>query len=415
MTLNGIDRFLKDPKLLSLAQGRVAVLGHPASLTQTRQHTLDALVDAGVALTCAFGPQHGMRGDKQDNMVETPNDIDPKHQLPVYSLYGDVRRPTTDMLAHFDTLLIDLQDVGTRIYTFLTTLFYLMEDLSKHDKRLIVLDRPNPAGRKCEGFILESGWESFVGAAPIQMRHGLTLGEAALWYRDLKNINIDLHIVALDQYDPDATPGFGWPHEFTWVNPSPNASSLNMARCFPGTVLLEGTTLSEGRGTTVPLEVLGAPQLDQEAILSWMKHNLPQHWTEGAWIRPMFFEPTFHKHQGLLCNGFQFHTDIPEFSPDSFHAFRLIVGMLKAIRTLSPHYEIWRKFKYEYENDRLAIDLIAGGPSVREFVDGSHTPSTIDAFEKTLISHEEKWLQERKPFILYSKSGLQKSVHSNVV
>jgi uncharacterized protein YbbC (DUF1343 family) len=261
----GIDRLLAEGELRRPLQGRrVALLGHPASVNHVGRHSLDALMAlGGLDMTAAFGPQHGMRGDKQDNMVESADYTDPLHGIPVFSLYGTVRYPTDAMLDTFDLLLVDLQDIGTRIYTYVTTLAYMLEACAKHGKAVWVLDRPNPAGRPIEGSILEPGWESFVGAGQLMMRHGLTLGELAQWFVKHKGLELELGVVAMEGYDPDAGPGYGWPRdEIPWVNPSPNAASLNMARCFPGTVLLEGTTLSEGRGTTVPLEVIGAPDID---------------------------------------------------------------------------------------------------------------------------------------------------------
>ncbi|MCA9571520.1 MAG: DUF1343 domain-containing protein, partial [Myxococcales bacterium] len=248
----GIDRLLADPALRRpLAGRRVAVLGHPASVTRDLTHTLDALATLDdLRLTAAFGPQHGMKGDKQDNMIETADEVDPKLGIPVFSLYGEVRRPTDAMLDTFDVLLVDLQDVGTRIYTFLTTLLYVLEAGAAKGKSVWVLDRPNPAGRPVEGTLLLPGHESFVGAAELPMRHGLTLGEAARWFVRRFGLDVDLHVVPMEGYAPNAAPTFGWSTELAWVNPSPNAASLSMARCFPGTVVLEGTTLSEGRGTT---------------------------------------------------------------------------------------------------------------------------------------------------------------------
>ena len=261
----GIDRLLGDINLQRELEGRrVALLAHPASMTADFQHSLDALRGLrNVEITAAFGPQHGLRGDKQDNMVESADFRDPMHGIPVFSLYGEVRRPTEEMLDHFDVLLVDLQDVGCRIYTFITTLLYVLEAAAQHGKTVWVLDRPNPAGRPIEGLTLREGWESFVGAGPIPMRHGLTLGELGIWFVSHFRLAVDYRVIPMRGWDPDAAPGYGWPlGERSWVNPSPNAASLSMARAYAGTVMLEGTTLSEGRGTTRPLEVIGAPGLE---------------------------------------------------------------------------------------------------------------------------------------------------------
>src|SRR5262245_50952052 len=249
----GIDRLLGDRALrIPLAGQRVALLAHPASVTRELVHSLDALAAVGdVELVAAFGPQHGLRGDKQDNMIESPDFTDPVHGVPVFSLYGEVRRPTAAMMDSFDVLLVDLQDLGCRIYTFATTLRYVLEAAAERGKRVWVLDRPNPTGRPVEGLRLHAGWESFVGAGPLPMRHGLTLGELAKWFQRALRLDLECEVVTMTDWHPTRAPGYGWPvGERTWVNPSPNAGNLWMARCYAGTVMLEGTTLSEGRGTT---------------------------------------------------------------------------------------------------------------------------------------------------------------------
>jgi len=397
----GINELLKSSALRKALEGkRVAVLGHPASVTRECRHTLDVLMDCpDIKIVSAFGPQHGMLGDKQDNMVESGDFIDPRYGIHVFSLYDDVRRPTEAMMHTFDVLLVDLQDIGTRIYTFITTLTYMIEACANYGKTIWVLDRPNPAGRPIEGTILEPGWESFVGAGPLIMRHGLTPGEIAKWWVDLKRLNVNLNVVAMTGYDPDAAPGFGWPIlELSWVNPSPNASSLNMARCFPGTVLLEGTTLSEGRGTTTALEVAGAPDIDFDLILARMNSLAPE-WLGGCIMRRCCFEPTFHKHAGKLCSGVQIHTDNVCYRHDQFRPYRLIAALLKAIRLEYPNYELWRKFAYEYETERLAIDLLSGGTFLRDWVDDPNArPSD---FDERLTNDERKWAEIRKPYLLY--------------
>ncbi|HJW03914.1 MAG TPA: DUF1343 domain-containing protein, partial [Azospira sp.] len=270
----GLDRLLQDPELRRpLAGKRVALLAHPASVTRDLTHSLDALATLpDLKLSVAFGPQHGLRGDKQDNMVESPDYLDPRHGIPVFSLYGEVRRPTDAMMDSFDVLLVDLQDLGCRIYTFITTLRYVLEVAAKHGKSVWVLDRPNPAGRPVEGLLLREGWESFVGAGPMPMRHGLTMGELARWFIATLKLDVDCQVVTMAGWQPEAAPGYGWPlGERSWVNPSPNAPNLSMARAYAGTVMLEGTTLSEGRGTTRPLELFGAPDIDARALIAEMR------------------------------------------------------------------------------------------------------------------------------------------------
>ena len=398
----GIDRLLADPGLRRPLQGRrVALLGHPAAVTARGRYSLDALMDLGdLRITAAFGPQHGMRGDKQDNMVESPDFVDPRHGIPVFSLYGTVRYPTPAMLDHLDVLLVDLQDIGTRIYTYVTTLAYLLDACAAAGKSLWVLDRPNPAGRPVEGSILKPGWESFVGAGPLIMRHGLTLGELARWFVAERRLDLDLELVPMAGYQPDAAPGYGWPlAELAWVNPSPNASSLNMARCVPGTVLFEGTTLSEGRGTTVALELVGAPDLDFGRILARMEAECAA-WTAGVLIRPCFFEPTFHKHAGRLCSVLQFHTDNAQYRHQEFQPYRLVALLLKSLRLEYPDYPLWRDFPYEYETDRLAIDLLTGGTDLRDWVDDPEArPGDL---EERLAVDEARWLGDTRALRLYA-------------
>lgn len=396
----GIDCLLENPGLINqLRDRRIALLGHPASVTGTMEHSLDVLMQRGVKLTAAFGPQHGMRGDKQDNMVETTDDSDPVYGIPVYSLYGDTRCITQQMLDTFDVLLVDIQDVGCRIYTFLTTLFYALEDCAATGKPIWVLDRPNPAGRAVEGATLIVGNESFVGAAPLPMRHGFTLGEAALWYRAFKKLDVELKVVAMRGYDPLRGPGFGWPlNELGWINPSPNIATLNAARVYAGTVVLEGTTLSEGRGTTRALEMVGAPDIDMGAILKQLQKKAPE-WLQGCRIRHCWFEPTFHKHVGKLCEGFQLHTDYAGYDPDKCKPYRIIALFLKTLRQFNPDYPIWRDFPYEYETGRLAIDVIDGGTGLREWVDDSE--AGIGDLEAKLVKDESIWKEASEAYFLY--------------
>jgi uncharacterized protein YbbC (DUF1343 family) len=396
----GIDRLLEDARLRDrLAGRRVALLAHPASVTADLRHSLDALAEGGLRLSAAFGPQHGLRGEKQDNMVESADFADPVHGIPVFSLYGDVRRPTPAMMDAFDVLLVDLQDLGTRVYTFVTTLRYVLEETAARGKAVWVLDRPNPIGRPVEGTRLREGWESFVGAGSLPMRHGMTLGELAGWFVATLGLDLEHEVVAMDGFAPEQGPGFGWPlGERSWVNPSPNAPNLWMARCYPGTVMVEGTTLSEGRGTTRPLELLGAPGLDPR---EWIEHvdALAPEWTAGCRLRPCWFEPTFHKHAGALCGGIQIHVEDPSYAHERFRPWRLVAIALKAARALAPDLELWRDFAYEYEHDRLAIDLINGGTELRAWVDDpSATAADLDALAGP---DEASWREEREPFLLY--------------
>ena len=397
----GLDRLIADKTLRApLAGKRVALLAHPASVTANLTHALDALAACDdITLSAAFGPQHGLRGDKQDNMVESPDYRDPQLGIPIFSLYGDVRRPTRAMMDTFDVLLVDLQDLGCRIYTFITTLRYVLEEAAELGKEVWVLDRPNPAGRPVEGTRLLAGWESFVGAGNLPMRHGLTMGELGHWFIKTLNLDLDYTVVTMEGWQPEAAPGYGWPvDERVWVNPSPNAPNLFMARCYAGTVMVEGTTLSEGRGTTRPLELFGAPDINAHDIIALM-HKLAPEWLKGCVLRECWFEPTFHKHVGKLCSGVQIHTENSAYSHHAFRPWRVMALAFKAIRQLSPAYDLWRDFAYEYEKDRLAIDLINGGESLRRWVDNrSAAPADLDALT---LPDEAGWREESRSFYLY--------------
>ena len=397
----GIDRLLEDKILRKPLIGkRLALLAHPASVTQDLTHTLDALASMpNIKLSAAFGPQHGLRGDKQDNMMESPNFIDPVLGIPVFSLYGDVRRPTAAMMDTFDILVIDLQDLGCRIYTFITTLRYMLEAAAAQQKSIWILDRPNPAGRPIEGLILQQGWESFVGAGPMPMRHGLTMAEMAHWFIKTLALDVDCQVITMLGWQPESAPGFGWPlSERSWINPSPNAPNLFMTRCYAGTVMLEGTNLSEGRGTTRPLELFGAPDIDAKALIKTMYSIAPQ-WLDGCRLRECWFEPTFHKYVGQLCSGVQIHTDDSAYNHETFRPWRLQALAFKALRTEFPDYPLWRNFPYEYEVDRLAIDVINGSSLLREWVDDAQ--ALPEDLENITHSDEKSWEEERLAFLLY--------------
>jgi uncharacterized protein YbbC (DUF1343 family) len=398
----GIERLLEDKRLRAPLEGkRVALVAHPASVTRDLTHSLDALAASGdVRITAAFGPQHGMRGDKQDNMIESADYTDPQHGIPVFSLYGDVRRPSGQMLSTFDVVLIDLQDLGCRIYTFITTLLYMLEAAAETGKEVWVLDRPNPAGRPVEGLTLRSGWESFVGAGPMPMRHGLTLGELGGWFIEHFKLDVAYRVIEMEGYNPNAAPGYGWPiGERTWVNPSPNAPNLWMARAYAGTVMREGTCLSVGRGTTRPLELFGAPDIDAKHVIAEM-HALAPDWLNGCVLRDCWFEPTFHKHAKTLCNGVQIHVEDPAYyDHEAFKPWRVQALAFRAIRNLYPAYELWRDFPYEYALGKLPIDVINGSPLLRAWVEDAHgAPADLD---NLALPDEQAWIAERAKHLLY--------------
>jgi len=398
----GIERLLDEPALRKPLLGRrVALLAHPASVTRELTHSLDALAALpALRLSAAFGPQHGLRGDKQYNMIESADFVDPLHRIPVFSLYGSVRRPTAAMMDTFDVLLVDLQDLGCRIYTFITTLRYVLEEAAKAGKAVWVLDRPNPAGRPVEGLTLRPGWESFVGAGALPMRHGLTMAELARWFVTTLRLDVEYEVIPMQGWQPEEAPGFGWPlYERSWVNPSPNAPNLWMARCYAGTVMLEGTTLSEGRGTTRPLELLGAPDLEVEALIKEMRALAPR-WFAGCRLRPCWFEPTFNKHVGTLCAGLQVHVeDAAHYDHSRFRPWRLVALAFKALRRLRPDYPLWADFPYEYEFNRRPIDVINGSDLLRTWVDDPHgSPADLDALA---AADEADWQAQRKSVLLY--------------
>lgn len=398
--LFGIDRLLAEPELRApLAGKRVALVAHPASVTADLTHSLDALIAAGINVTAAFGPQHGLKGDKQDNMVESADELDPHYNIPVFSLYGEVRRPSGQMMSTADVFLFDLQDLGCRIYTFVTTLLYLLEAAAGTGKEVWVLDRPNPVGRPVEGTLLVPGQESFVGAGPMPMRHGLTLGEMGQWFIAENKLDVPYRVITMQGWMPEAGPGWGWPESRIWINPSPNAASLNMARAYAGTVMLEGATLSEGRGTTRPLEVLfGAPDVDAKAVHAEMRRLAPQ-WLAGCAVREVWFEPTFHKHAKTLCNGLMIHAEGDFYGHQAFRPWRLQALAFKAIRQIYPDYALWRDFPYEYEFDRLAIDVINGGPALRDWVDDASAEA--GDLEHLAGRDETSWIETSAPFRLY--------------
>jgi len=397
----GIDRLVSEPALRGPLKGRrIALLAHPASVTEDLTHSLDALAACGdVRLAAAFGPQHGLRGDKQDNMIESSDYADPVHRIPVFSLYGKVRRPTDEMMESFDIILVDLQDVGCRIYTFVTTLLYVLEAAAMHGKEVWVLDRPNPVGRPIEGLRLRTGWESFVGAGPLPMRHGLTLGELGSYFIAARKLDVPYRVVEMQGWRHDAAPGFGWPlRERMWINPSPNMPNLWAARAYAGTVMVEGSTLSEGRGTTRPLELFGAPDIDARRLLGEMLALAPR-WLDGCRLRDCWFEPTFHKHVGKLCNGLQIHSDGSGYGHDAFRPWRIQALAFKAIRRLYPGYPLWRDFAYEYEHRKPPMDVINGSPLLREWVEDSvATAADLDALA---VPDEQAWRDERRAYLRY--------------
>ena len=349
----GLTRLLASRRLEGL---RVGLVCNPASVDGTLAHASDLLLnEPGVTLAALFGPQHGFRADLQDNMIESPHAADAMRRVPVYSLYSETREPTAEMLRGLDALVIDLQDVGARIYTFVYTMANCLRAAARHKVPVVVCDRPNPVGGDAvEGPMLERGYESFVGLFPIPMRHGMTIGELAVLFNTHFGIGADLHVVQMESWSRslyfDET---GLP----WVMPSPNMPTLDTAIVYPGAVLFEGTQVSEGRGTTRPFELLGAPWIDAERFCGELNElRLP-----GVHFRPVIFEPTFHKHAREACGGCQIHvTDRQAFLP-----VLASVAVMAAFRRANPGRFAWRQPPYEYEHDKMPIDILAGSPALR--------------------------------------------------
>lgn len=363
----GSTHLLSSPRLKGR---RVGIVSNPASVDHEFIHIVDRLMAMrGVTVTAIFGPQHGFRSDVQDNMIETPHTSDAVRRVPVYSLYSDTREPTRDMLADVDVLVIDLQDIGARIYTYIYTMANCLRACARHGVEVIVCDRPNPiGGTAIEGPMLEPGYESFVGQFPIPMRHGMTIGELARLFNDHFGLGAAVDVMRMSgwsraQYADEA--------QAPWVMPSPNMPTLDTAIVYPGTVLFEGTMASEGRGTTRPFELIGAPWVQAERLSASLNaRQLP-----GVHFRPAVFEPTFQKHARVTCGGCQMHvTDRQRFQP-----VLTGVALIEAVRGEDPAAFAWRLPPYEYEHDKWPIDILAGSPALREAIDSGATARDIAA------------------------------------
>jgi uncharacterized protein YbbC (DUF1343 family) len=371
-----------------LRGSRVGIVCNPASIDRDFAHIIDRLAGAeGVTLAAIFGPQHGFRSDVQDNMIETPHRDDAKRRVPIYSLYSETREPTAEMLRGLDVLIIDLQDIGARIYTYIYTMANCLKAAGRHKVPVIVCDRPNPIGGAVEGETLARGYESFVGLFPIPMRHGMTIGELARFFNERFALGAALEVVTMEgwarslYYDETALP---------WVMPSPNMPTLDTAIVYPGTVLFEGVLISEGRGTTRPFELLGAPWIEPERFADAMNaHGLP-----GAFFRPAGFEPTFQKHARQACGGCQVHvTDRNAFKPVLTGA-----ALISEFRKQDPARFEWRQPPYEYERDKLPIDILAGSDKLRRQIE-SRTP--LGEIAESWKADEEGFRALTRPFLLY--------------
>jgi uncharacterized protein YbbC (DUF1343 family) len=384
----GIDQLLDTDRAL-IAGAHVGLVCNPASIDAHFRHTADRLRDdAEVSLAALFGPQHGFRSNLQDNMIETPHGRDCRRQVPVYSLYSETREPTAEMLKDIDVLVVDLQDVGTRVYTYIYTMANCMRAAARHGVRVVVCDRPNPIGGDAvEGALLRGPWTSFVGQFPIPLRHGMTIGELARLFNDEFGIGCALDVVPLGgwrrsmYFDETGLP---------WVIPSPNLPTLDTAIVYPGAVLFEGTMLSEGRGTTRPFELIGAPWIDGERLADAMNARaLP-----GVHFRPVFFEPTFQKHARETCGGCQPHvTDRVTFEP-----VRTSVELIAEFHLENPDRFAWRQPPYEYEHDKEPIDILYGSDQLRETVDGG---GDVSALVRSWEADQDAFRRLRQPFLMY--------------
>ncbi len=388
MARSGID-VLIGHRARELSGARLGVVAHPSSVLSDLRPTVDVLLEhPDLELAAVFGPQHGLRGEKQDNMIESDSFRDPRTALPVYSLYGEVRQPTPEMLDGLDVVLFDLQDVGVRVYTFVWTMTLAMEACRDAGIRFVVLDRPNPIGGvEREGPVLRPGYESFVGLYPVPLRHGLTAGELARLANDAFGIGADLEVIPCEGWRRDV-----WFDEtgLPWVLPSPNLPTLDAAIVYPGMVLLEGTNLSEGRGTTCPFELVGAPYLEARDLAGRLNGvGLP-----GVVFRPHTFEPTFNKHAGRLCGGVQVHVT----NRAAFRSVDAAVHLLAAARDMAPDAFAWTEPPYEYETELPPIDILWGSDALRTGLDRGEDPASIltdagaglDAFEA-----------QARPYLLY--------------
>jgi uncharacterized protein YbbC (DUF1343 family) len=384
--LLGSERLLGSQRLNGL---RVGVLANPASIDHGFGHVVSRLAaSADYRLAAIFGPQHGYRSDLQDNMIESPHGKDPRRDVPIFSLYSETREPTREMLDLIDVLVIDLQDVGARIYTFIYTMANCLRAAARAGVPVIVCDRPNPiGGLQVEGPMLEPGYESFVGQFPIPMRHGMTVAELAALFNDHHGIGAELETVPMQ----------GWSREMywdatglPWVMPSPNMPTLDSAIVYPGTVLFEGTMLSEGRGTTRPFELIGAPWLDSEPLAARMNRV----GLGGVYFREASFEPTFQKHARATCGGCQMHvTSRQEFEP-----VKAGVSLMRECYGSAPSKFKWREPPYEYEHDKMPIDILAGSPRLRQQIE-QQVP--IDEIAESWRPGVAEFEEVRKSYLLY--------------
>ena len=409
----GAETLLASPQWLKKLKGRrTAYLGHAASVQAAAAphhqgpggfHALSHLLNQKeIRLTALFSPQHGFHAARQANMIPSPDSA--LAGLPLFSLYSEkTRRLTPEMKSLFDVLLVDLQDAGCRIYTYLTALFYLIEDCGAAGKSLWILDRPNPLGRNIEGNLLKMDFQSYVGAAPMPMSHGLTLGEAALWLKSRKKLKTDVQVIPMEGYQPGRDGG--WPPGRPWIFPSPNMTGAACAKCYPGTVLLEGAAVSEGRGTCLPFQVFGFPGMRAREIKRLMLSR-GKSFLRGCYLREHEFEPAFDKFKGRACSGFQIHTEKLWAEKGAFRPYRLISLFLKALREVHPDRPWQLPPPYEYEEKLLPIDIISGSSALREWVEDPK--ASAGEWDDFLTGEEGLWRREIQDFYIYKQPAAEK-------
>ncbi|RMF95458.1 MAG: DUF1343 domain-containing protein [Candidatus Schekmanbacteria bacterium] len=385
----GLQSYLKK-NIKRRSRERIGILYNPASILPDYTSTLEAILKSGngANITALFGPQHGLFSHTQDNMITWDGFIHPKLNIPVFSLYGEYRKPTEEMLSYIDTLIIDLQDIGTRVYTFASTMFYCIEECAKYGKKIIVLDRPNPInGDYVEGYRTEEDFYSFVGMLPVSMRHGLTMGEMACLYKEYKDIDCEIEIMKMKGWKRNM-----WFDEtyLPWIMPSPNMPTLETAAVYPGIVLLEGTNISEGRGTTKPFEMIGAPYIDSEKLIK----ELGTYKLKGVFFRETHFQPGFNKWEKKLCNGVHIHiTDRKSFKP-----YITGIAIIRAVSKLFSKNFKWKNPPYEYEYEKVPIDVICGTNRVRKSIENE---IKLEEIEEECLEEEKKYMEMRKDFLFY--------------
>ena len=387
----GNEVLLTSPDLIQKLKGKsIALFSHAAAVNQNLKTSFEEYLNhPGLSLKVIFSPQHGFEGTEQANMITSPHGK--KSNIPLFSLYSkNTRNLTREMKDCFDVLLVDLQDVGCRIYTYLTSLILILEDLAGTDKDIWILDRPNPLGSRVEGNLLDSELQSFVGKLPIPIRHGMTLGELANWFKNEKNLPLNLKIIRMKNYNPKQ----GWDHSRHWIWPSPNLPSLLSTACYPGSALLEGTMVSEGRGTTLPFQVFGMPKMHAEAVKKRMREIAPD-FIKGIHIRNMKFKPTFDKFKNEVCSGFQIHI----IKPSEFQPYRLICLFLKALIEIHPNLNWKLPPPYEYEAKKLPLDILSGNTFIKNWIaDSAQKAKDLEDFLK---NDEDMWSKCQKDISLY--------------